>query len=125
MSDYDLIIRGGLIVDGSGAEPFVGDVAVKDGTICEVRPTVKGSADREVDASGKTVTPGFVDVHTHYDGQATWDNHLNPSSALGTTTISIITYQTSKSYSKYHGSLYATCAQPCWRTPSPTGSSSR
>ena len=68
MSDYDLIIRGGRIVDGSGAEPFVGDVAIKDGTICEVRPSVKGSADQEVDASGKAVTPGFVDVHTHYDG---------------------------------------------------------
>ena len=74
MSDYDLIIRGGLIVDGSGAEPFVGDLGVKDGIICEIRPTVKGSADHEVDASGKTITPGFVDVHTHYDGQATWDN---------------------------------------------------
>ena len=87
MSDYDLIIRGGRIVDGSGSEPFVGDVAIKDGTICEVSPKVEGSSDHEVDASGKTVTPGFVDVHTHYDGQATWDNHLNPSSALGTTTV--------------------------------------
>ena len=46
--------------------------------ICEIRPTVKGSADHEVDASGKTVTPGFVDAYTHYDGQATWDNHLIP-----------------------------------------------
>jgi len=87
MSDYDLIIRGGRIVDGSGSDSFVGDVAVTNGKISAVSEQVIGSANHEVDASGKIVTPGFVDVHTHYDGQAAWDSHLNPSSSLGTTTV--------------------------------------
>ena len=87
MSDYDLIIRGGQIVDGSGSEPFEGDIAVRDGKIIEVAEQVLAIADQEVNASGKIVTPGFVDVHTHYDGQAAWDSHLNPSSSLGTTTV--------------------------------------
>ena len=87
MSDYDLIIRGGRIVDGSGSDSFVGDVAVTNGKITEVSEEIIGSANLEVDASGKIVTPGFVDVHTHYDGQAAWDSHLNPSSSLGTTTV--------------------------------------
>ena len=87
MSDYDLIIRGGRIVDGSGSDSFVGDVAITNGKITEVSEEIIGSANLEVDASGKIVTPGFVDVHTHYDGQAAWDSHLNPSSSLGTTTV--------------------------------------
>lgn len=86
MSDYDLIIRGGLVHDGSGAEPFLADVAVKDGTIVAI-DTVKGSAREEIDASGRIVTPGFVDVHTHYDGQITWENRLAPSSDHGVTTV--------------------------------------
>ena len=86
MADYDLIIRNGSIIDGSGAAASEGDVAVKDGLIAAIG-TVTGNADREIDARGKVVTPGFIDVHTHYDGQATWDNHLNPSSNLGTTTV--------------------------------------
>ncbi len=87
MADYDLIIRNGAIIDGSGSGAQIGDVAVKDGLIAAVGMAVKGTATREIDASGKLVTPGFVDVHTHYDGQATWDSHLNPSSNLGTTTV--------------------------------------
>ena len=87
MSDYDLIIRGGRIVDGSGSDSFVGDVAVTNGKISVVSEQIIGSANHEVDASGKIVTPGFVEVHTHYDGQAAWDSHLNPSSSLGTTTV--------------------------------------
>lgn len=87
MADYDLIIRNGTIIDGSGAPSTPGDVAVKDGLIAAVGTEVSGTATREIDASGKVVTPGFIDVHTHYDGQATWDNHMSPSSNLGTTTV--------------------------------------
>ncbi len=87
MSDFDLIIRNGEIYDGSGGAPFLGDVAAKDGRIAAVGKHIDGSAPQEIDAGGKAVTPGFVDVHTHYDGQATWDTHLNPSSNLGTTTV--------------------------------------
>jgi len=81
----DLIIRGGTIVDGSGGEPFVGDVAIDGDRIVEVGQ-VSGPARREIDARGLLVTPGFVDIHTHYDGQATWDPLLAPSSWHGVTT---------------------------------------
>ena len=86
MSSYDLIIRGGTIVDGTGAPRFVGDVAVKNGLIAAVGQ-VSGSAAREIDAAGKVVAPGWVDVHTHYDGQATWDQEMAPSSWHGVTTV--------------------------------------
>jgi N-acyl-D-amino-acid deacylase len=82
---FDLCIRGGLIVDGSGGEPYVGDVAVRDGLIVGVG-SVDGSGTREIDATGLVVTPGFVDLHTHYDGQAIWSDRLTPSSAHGVTT---------------------------------------
>ena len=85
MALYDLIIRGGTIVDGTGAARFTGDVAVRDGLICAVG-TVAGSAKREIDATGLVVTPGWVDIHTHYDGQATWDAEMAPSSWHGVTT---------------------------------------
>ncbi len=83
---FDLIVRNGLVVDGSGAEPFVADVAVVNGTIADVGPTLAGSATREFDATGLMVTPGWVDVHTHYDAQASWDPYLTPSSWHGVTT---------------------------------------
>ncbi|KXU33292.1 amidohydrolase [Sphingobium sp. 22B] len=86
MPDYDLIIRGGSIYDGSGGEPFVADVAVRDGLIAAVGD-VRGVAREEIDAAGRIVTPGFVDVHTHYDGQITWENRLAPSSDHGVTTV--------------------------------------
>ncbi|MDH6198264.1 N-acyl-D-amino-acid deacylase [Mycobacterium frederiksbergense] len=82
---YDLVIRNGQIVDGLGGEPYLGDVAVRDGVIVEVG-AVTGSGTREIDATGLLVTPGFVDLHTHYDGQAIWSDRLNPSSAHGVTT---------------------------------------
>jgi N-acyl-D-amino-acid deacylase len=82
---YDLIIRNGTIVDGLGGEGYVGDVAVSDGVIAAVG-TVEGSATREIDATGLLVTPGFVDLHTHYDGQAIWSDRMTPSSAHGVTT---------------------------------------
>jgi N-acyl-D-aspartate/D-glutamate deacylase len=82
---YDLVIRNGAIVDGLGGEPYVGDVAVSDGVIAAVG-TVDGSGDREIDATGLLVTPGFIDLHTHYDGQAIWSDRMTPSSAHGVTT---------------------------------------
>ena len=85
MSTFDLVVRGGRIADGSGAEIFSGDLAVKDGVIAEVG-AVSGTATREIDADGALVTPGFVDIHTHYDGQVTWDSQLTPSSWHGVTT---------------------------------------
>jgi N-acyl-D-amino-acid deacylase len=83
---YDLVIRNGSIVDGSGGEPYVGDVAVRDGLIAAVG-SVDGDAAREIDATGLLVTPGFIDLHTHYDGQSIWSDRLNPSSAHGVTTV--------------------------------------
>ncbi len=82
---YDLIIRNGTIVDGLGGEPFIGDVAVSDGVIAAIG-AVNGEASREIDATGLLVTPGFVDLHTHYDGQAIWSDRMTPSSAHGVTT---------------------------------------
>ena len=86
MADYDIVIRGGTVVDGTGGEPFVADVAVKDGRIAEVGK-VTGKGAEEIDADGRIVTPGFVDVHTHYDGQITWEHRLAPSSDHGVTTV--------------------------------------
>jgi N-acyl-D-aspartate/D-glutamate deacylase len=84
--DVDLVVRNGLVVDGSGAEPFKADVAVSAGCIVEVgRVSARGR--EEINAKGLFVTPGFVDIHTHYDGQATWENRLVPSSSHGVTTI--------------------------------------
>ena len=82
---YDIVIRNGTIVDGLGGEPYRGDVAVSGGVIVAVG-TVDGTGEREIDATGLLVTPGFVDLHTHYDGQAVWSERMNPSSAHGVTT---------------------------------------
>jgi N-acyl-D-aspartate/D-glutamate deacylase len=82
---HDLVIRGGTVVDGSGAPARTADVAVSEGVITDVG-RVDGPARRTIDASGALVLPGWVDVHTHYDGQATWDPELTPSSWHGVTT---------------------------------------
>ena len=83
---HDLVIRNGTIVDGTGAPAFTGDVAIDNGRIAAVGMiAAKGKA--EIDATGLLVTPGFVDIHTHYDGQATWDAELAPSSWHGVTTL--------------------------------------
>ncbi|MDB4205610.1 amidohydrolase family protein [bacterium] len=86
MATHDLVIRGGSVIDGSGSAARIADVAIDGETIVEVGK-VDGSGTREIDAAGALVTPGFVDIHTHYDGQATWDNHLAPSSWHGVTTV--------------------------------------
>lgn len=86
MTRYQIVIRGGTVVDGTGAEPFAADVAIADGRIAAVGRNL-GRGAREIDASGRLVTPGFVDIHTHYDGQASWDSHLAPSSYHGVTTV--------------------------------------
>lgn len=83
---YDLIIRGGTVVDGYGGEPRVADVAVSGDTIVAVGSDL-GEAQQVIDAGGCYVTPGFVDIHTHYDGQATWDQEMAPSSWHGVTTV--------------------------------------
>jgi len=82
---HDLVIRGGKVVDGTGEDAREGDVAVTDGRITQVGK-VSGAARRTIDADGRLVTPGFVDIHTHYDAQATWDPHLLPSGWHGVTT---------------------------------------
>jgi N-acyl-D-aspartate/D-glutamate deacylase len=82
----DLVIRGGTIVDGSGDPAFVGDVGVRGGRVEQVG-RVDESGSRELSADGLMVTPGWVDVHTHYDGQATWDSLLTPSCWHGVTTV--------------------------------------
>lgn len=84
---YDVILRGGTVVDGTGGPAVRADVAVRDGRIVEVAPSIDGGSNEEIDATGCIVTPGFVDPHTHYDGQATWDEVLEPSTPHGVTTV--------------------------------------
>jgi N-acyl-D-aspartate/D-glutamate deacylase len=86
MDEFDLVIRGGTVVDGTGTAPRVADVAVADGIIRGVG-RIAGTGRREIDADGAVVAPGFVDIHTHYDGQASWDHRLQPSSWHGVTTV--------------------------------------
>jgi N-acyl-D-aspartate/D-glutamate deacylase len=87
-----LLIRGGTVIDGSGGDPYVADVLLADGIIAAIGPNLAaesacGPVARQLDAAGLLVTPGFVDVHTHYDGQATWEHTLGPSSGHGVTTV--------------------------------------
>lgn len=84
--NYDLIITNGTLIDGTGKARFQADIAIKDGIIQKIGK-VEGEATRVIDAQGNIVTPGFVDLHTHYDGQASWDSDLAPSSLHGVTTI--------------------------------------
>ena len=107
---YDLVIRGGLVVDGTGAEPRLADVAISGGIIRLVGE-VEGSGLEEIDASGLLVTPGFVDLHTHYDGQAIWSKCLNPSSSHGVTTVVMGNC----------GVGFAPCRPPRPRFPTPAG----
>ncbi|MDZ5649746.1 N-acyl-D-amino-acid deacylase family protein [Nitrospirillum sp. BR 11828] len=86
MSDYDLVIRGGTVADGTGANLWDGDIAITGGRIAATG-TVTGKGREEIDARGKLVTPGFVDIHTHYDAQVTWDTRFSPSTNHGVTTV--------------------------------------
>ena len=82
MADFDLVLRGGTVADGTGAPLREVDVAVEGGRIAAVGGSL-GQGAEEIDARGLLVTPGFVDVHTHYDGQATWDDRLTPPQTMG------------------------------------------
>ena len=90
---YDLTITGGTVVDGTGDKPFRADIGISNGVIVEVRRCagdatgLSGEAAQTIDATGRIVTPGFVDIHTHYDGQVSWDGLLEPSSMHGVTTV--------------------------------------
>ena len=86
---YDLVITGGTVVDGTGTPPRLADIAVQDGIIAAVTEPgqLDGEGSEHIDATGLLVTPGFVDIHTHYDGQATWDPFLSPSCWHGVTTV--------------------------------------
>lgn len=86
-AQYDLVVRNGLLVDGLGGEPRAADVAINGDRIMAIGPLQGASGREEIDASGCIVTPGFVDVHTHYDGQAVWSSSLAPSSLHGVTTV--------------------------------------
>ncbi|HSC61762.1 MAG TPA: amidohydrolase family protein, partial [Rhizomicrobium sp.] len=82
---HDIVIRGGSIVDGTGSEAFSGDVGIKDGLIAEIGK-VASKGKEEIDAKGLTVSPGFIDLHTHLDAQVGWDPDLTPISWHGVTT---------------------------------------
>ena len=84
---YDTVIRGGTLVDGRGGPAEIGDLAIENGLIVAVGGTIDSPAREVVDASGCLVTPGWVDVHTHYDGQVTWDDAMDPSASHGVTTV--------------------------------------
>ena len=83
---YDMVIRGGLVVDGTGTLAEAAEIAITDGVIVAVGDHL-GPGKEEIDATGSHVTPGFVDIHTHYDGQATWDAEMAPSAWHGVTTV--------------------------------------
>ena len=84
---HDLLIRNAHIVDGTGAKPFDGDVAISNGCIAAIGKSAVGAARETINADGRLVAPGFVDIHTHYDGQVTWDTDMKPSSDHGVTTV--------------------------------------
>ena len=79
MATYDIIIRGGTIVDGTRAPRYISDIAIKDGHIAKIGGLNGGDADREIEAKGLIVAPGFVDLHTHYDAQIFWDPYCTLS----------------------------------------------
>jgi N-acyl-D-aspartate/D-glutamate deacylase len=85
-AQFDLVVRNGTMFDGTGSKPREADVAVQDGRITAIG-CIAGSGREEIDARDMAVTPGFVDIHTHYDGQVAWDDRFTPSSGHGVTTV--------------------------------------
>ena len=83
---HDLVIRNGKVVDGTGEEAFMGDIAIDGDRITKIG-LVEDKGKEEIDAKGHLVTPGWVDIHTHYDGQVCWDSYLTPSCWHGVTTV--------------------------------------
>ena len=83
---YDYLIRNATIVDGTGAKPYSGSIAIENGKIAAVGE-ISGPAKETIDAGGAYATPGWVDVHTHYDGQVSWDDQLDPSFSHGVTSV--------------------------------------
>ena len=83
----DIVSKNGTVIDGTGAAPRQADIAIQSGKIVEVRPNIDAEAAETIDATDRVVAPGWVDVHTHYDGQVTWDSRLDPSAGHGVTTI--------------------------------------
>ena len=89
MAEYDLVVRGGTVVDGTGIPRYTADVAVKNERIANISGKIRGGGAKEIDASGCIVAPGAVDMHTHYDGQLNWDPYATPSGWFGVTSITI------------------------------------
>jgi N-acyl-D-aspartate/D-glutamate deacylase len=89
MAEYDVVIRGGTIIDGSGIPPFQADMAIKDGRVAQISGRVKAAGAKEVDARGCNVAPGAIDLHTHYDAQLNWDPYATLSGWFGVTSVSI------------------------------------
>ena len=89
MAEYDLVIRGGTLVDGTGLQRYEADLAVKDGRVAKISGKIKGGGAKELDASGCIVAPGAIDLHTHYDGQLNWDPYASLSSWFGVTSLTI------------------------------------
>src|SRR5271156_6066386 len=89
MADYDIIIRGGTVVDGTRTPRNVSDIAIKDGRIAQIGGLKGKTAERTLDAAGRIVAPGFVDLHTHYDAQVFWDPYCTLSSWHGITSVGI------------------------------------
>ena len=83
------LLRAGTVIDGTGRDPIDADIAITGNRIAAIAAKIPGAGTEEIDARGKLVTPGFVDIHTHYDAQAVWDSHLTPSSLHGVTTAVI------------------------------------
>ena len=89
MSEYDLVVRGGTIVDGTGIPRYNADLAVKDGRVTKISGRIPAGGAREIDASGCIVAPGAIDLHTHYDGQLNWDPYASLSGWFGVTSLTI------------------------------------
>ncbi len=89
MAEYDLVIRGGTVIDGTGIPRYKSDLAIKDGKIANIGGRIRGAGAKELDASGCIVAPGAIDLHTHYDGQLNWDPYCTPSGWFGVTSLTI------------------------------------